>query len=483
MGSSTSRRYLAHGLLAGSTLLIAVAPAGARAEIRDLSLLQALSETYDSNPRLLAARARLRQNDEAVPEALAGWRPHVTLEGRIGPGLYQNRLDTLHYPEHRTPQDYELTVTQTLYASGRVSDALAQARARVLAQRSMLAAAEAQALLAAASAYLDVVRDREILALEHKQEAVLARTLRANTVELAAGNIAQSDLSQSEARLSRQRATRAAAVAQLAGSAALFEQAVGVQPGQLALPRSDLPMPSTEAEALRRAMAANPDLLAARHTMEASRLGIDRARDELLPQITLNGLIQRQRQYEYDLYSQSVNAVQALVQVTVPLYQGGAEYARIREAKQGNIEAQDLVEQAARDATRAVRTGWASLLAARDRIGDSAQATRADRIAEIGLAEQQQVGARTTIDLLNAQQETLTSEVSEITARTDLLQAELMLLDVTGGLTLQHLGMGQPGYDPNAHYREVHAQWAGETPPHDDQILPRKAPRPGDIGH
>ena len=458
------------------------AEAGVGAATRDLSLLQALQETYDTNPRLLAARARLRQTDETVPEALSGWRPHVTVEAQLGPGVYQNRIDRLHYPEHRAPQDYELTVTQTLYASGRVSDSLAQARTRVLAQRATLAAAEAQALLLAGAAYLNVVRDREILGLDRKQGAVLAHTLHANRVELAAGGIAQSDVAQSEARLEQQKAATASAVAQLAGSEAAFEETVGSRPGLLLLPAAEFPTAATETAAVGRAMEANPDMLAAQHTLEASRLGVDLARDALLPQITLNGLLERQRQYEYELYSQSVNVAQALVQITVPLYQGGGEFARIRQAKQGNLEAKEMVEQASRDAVRMVHMGWANLLAARERIGEGAAATRADRIAERGLAEQQQVGARTTIDLLNAQRETLASEVAEISARTDLLQSELMLLDATGGLTLEHLDPAAPRHDPKVHYRDVHAQWAGESPPDSAALSPRRKPQPGDIG-
>ena len=446
-----------------------------------MSLLQALDATYDSNPRLLAARSQLRQADEGVPTALAGWRPRIYLEGQIGPGVYQNRSDTLHYPEHRAPQDYELTLTQTLYASGRVSDALAIAKVRVLAQRATLAASEQQALLRAGSAYLNVVRDREILRLDRNLEAVLARTLRANGVELAAGAITQADVSQSEARLDRQRAATLAAAADVTGAEAAFENAVGIVPGEVTLPAAGFAMPPTETEALGMAQDANPELVAARHMMDASRLGIDLARDQLLPVVTLNGLLERQRQYEYELYSQSVNVAQALVQVIVPIYQGGAAFSAVRQAKEGNVQAQDLVDQASRDATQLVRTAWANMLAARERVDVEGRATRADLVAERGLAEQQSVGARTTVDLLNAQQETLSSQVAEITARTDLLAAELTVLDATGGLTVAQLDGTHPRYDALAHYRAVRSKWVGTSPPHPDRVWPAASPRPGDI--
>jgi len=468
-------------LLASSlaAVLLLPEPASADALPVPLTIEQALAAADQTNPQLLAARARLRQVDEGVPQALSGWRPHVSVEAQGGPGIYTTNTDAKYYPERRVPQDYELTVTQNLYTSGRVHDEVAQAKVQILAQRAMLAGSEAEVLLVAALAFLDVVRDRDILTLNRNQEVVVARTVTANRTELAAGAITEADLAQSEARLARQMAATSTARAQLETSEAGFEAAIGLHPGVLVLPAGDLPLPVTRETALALALQDNPALSAARRSLEATRLGVDIARDQLLPIISINGLVEHQRDYEYLMYNQRANAAQALLQFTMPLYQGGAEYSRIRAAKEGNVQAQELVAQAERQTRRIVVAGWANLLAARDRVQDAAAATRADRVAEVGLGQQQAVGARTTIDLLNAEQETLSSQVTEISARHDVLAAEIALLGAAGRLDSSALLPGATPYDPTAHYHQVHEKWIGTTPPGNAVLAPAHSPEPG----
>ena len=444
-----------------------------------MSMEQALTEADQTNPQLLAARAQLRQMDEGVPEALSGWRPHVSVVAQGGPAIYQTNTDATHYPERRVPQDYELRLTQNLYTSGRVHDEVAQAKVRVLAGRATLAASEALVLLTAGSAYLDVVRDRDILALDRNQEIVVARTVTANRTELAAGAITQADLAQSEARLARQKATTSLAATQLAASEASFQAAVGESPGLLTLPDDHLPLAGTREQVMAQALQSNPELQAARRSLEATRLSVDIARDQLLPIISISGLVEHQREYEYLMYNQRANAVQTLLQIIVPLYQGGAEYARIRAAKEGNVQAQELVEQAERQARRIIVTAWSGLVSSRDRVVDADAATRADRVAETGLGQQQAVGARTTVDLLNAEQETLSSMVSAVSARHDVLLAELVLLGATGQLDAATLLPSVRPYDPAAHYDRVHGKWFGTSPPNDTALAPIRSPEPG----
>ena len=452
-------------LLLGLSALGPAGTASAAGAPVPVSLEQALAAAEQTNPQLLAARARLRQVDEAVPQAVSGWRPHVSVEGQIGPGLYTSSEDHRNYPERRLPQDYELTATQNLYTSGRVHDQVLQAQLRVLAERAMLTAVEAQVLLLAATAYLDVVRDRDVLLLQRDQEAVLARTVAADRTELAAGAITPADLAQSEARRLRQRSAVSTAAAQVAASEAAFEAAVGVAPGALSLPDGEMAVPATEDAVLAEALRADPELVAARRSLEATRLGVDVARDELLPVLSVNALVEHQQDYEYLPFNERANAVQALLQLTVPLYQGGAEYSRIRAAKEGDEQARALVEQAARQTRQIVASGWAALQAARDRVRDAAAATAADRVAEAGLAQLQAVGARTTIDLLNAQQETLSSAVEEVSARHDVLAGDLALLGATGRLDAPALLPSVAPYDPRAHYDAVRGKWAGTSPP------------------
>ncbi len=438
---------------------VAPAPAGGQ------TLLQALALAYRTNPQLLAARAQLRGVDEGVTQAAAAWRPHVTVDAQAGFNTLDNSTDTLHRPENRTPEQFELEVDQYVFTSGRIASEVEQSKARVLAQRGSLLAAESTVLLLAGTAYLDVARDRRIVELERGEDAILARTLRASTIELNAGAVTPADLAQAQARLSDQQAATASVLATLQTSEASYEQQVGTAPGPVAMPAGDFPAPATREAAISRAMADNPDVLSSRGTLVATRLGVDIARDSLLPQVSLHALLQRRRQYEYDLYTQSTNAAQGLLQITVPLYQGGAEYSRIRQAKEQTIDAENLVQQAGRAARQQAIAAWATLEAARERLNRYELSERANRIALDGIARQQRVGARTVIDVLNAEQAVLASAVSAVIARHDVLTATLRLRDVTGSLDARDLGLDTPAYDPDRHYTEVHDKWIGTAPP------------------
>ena len=442
----------------------------ARAE----SLQEALSLAYETNPQLQAARAQLRQTDEGVPQAVAGWRPHVTVHAEAGSAVRNNTIDPRVMPEHLTPQDYEADLTQNLYTSGRVLSQVKQAREQVEMGRATLAAVEDDVLLAAATAFADVVRDRAIVALEAKQVAVLEHTVQASTVEVAAGEITEADRDEADARLANQRAIEAAAVATEQGSEARYEQQVGAVPGgDLTLPAQPLPAPEDEAEAIAEALAANPALIAARDAVAVSRLGVDLQIDELLPNIALHGIVERLREYEYESHAQRADEAQLTVVLTMPLYQGGLLYSRIRAAKESNVQMQALEDQQRRQARATTIEAWASLQAARIRLEQSETATRADRVAETGIAQQQGVGARTVIDVLIAEQDELTSEVAEVTARHDLVTSSLALLAVTGRLDYAHLDLLGPRYDPQAHFRTVRERWAGTAPPATALLEPR----------
>lgn len=436
------------------------------------TLADALRQAYQTNPQLAAARAQLRRTDEGVPQALSGWRPHVSIVAQAGSAVRNNSIDPRMMPERLTPQDYELNRTQNLYTSGQVTAQVKQAREQVEMGRATLAAVEDDVLLAAATAYADVVRDRAIVTLERRQVEVLSRTLHASTVEAAAGAITQADREQALARLANQRAAAASAIANEQVSEARYAQEMGAPPDTAALPTAPLPVAASEAEAVGEALADNPSLVAARDAVAVSRLGVDIQIDQLLPQIALHGVIERLREYEYESHAQRADEAQVTVELTMPVYQGGLLYSRIRAAKEDNVRYQDLEEEERRQARASVLSAWAALTAARVRVDESRTAVEADRVAEEGIGQQQTVGARTVIDVLIAEQDTLASEVAAVSADHDVLTASLTLLAVTGRLDPAHLEPGVVRYDPRAHFLAVREKWAGTSPPGDEAVRP-----------
>ncbi len=441
-------------------LLLGVARPG-----RAQSFDDALGQAYSYNPQLGAERQRLRETDEGVPRALSGWRPRVSFDGSIGHSTFDDSLDHAHVPEERVPQQALATVTQPLYTGGRVPAQVAQAEAMVRAERAQLLATESTVLLAAAGAYLDVARDERVVALDHNDVALLERTLRASEQQVRAGEVTETDAAQARARLADGRATLAMAEGQLASSRAVYEQQVGTPPGALDLPqRRFAGVPASRDAAIQLALTGNFDVAAARETQEASRLGVDVARAGLYPTVSLRAQAGRLRETDVQQLQQRDNIAEATVQLSVPLYQGGEVSAQTRQAREAAERARLQGDQAQRQARQLAVTAWELLTAAHERVRQEQASVAANEVALRGITRQQSVGARTLLEVLNAQQELFTANVNLVSAQHDEILSTLRLLSATGRLTAEQLGLPANIYDPVRHYHEVRDRWGGTTP-------------------
>lgn len=441
---------------------MALAPARGRAQ----SFEEALAQAYLYNPQLGAERKRLRETDEGVPRALSGWRPRVILNGSIGRSIVSDSIDP-HGIEHRYPQQATATLTQPVYTGGRVRAQVDQAEAQVRAERAQLQAVEAQVLLAAATAYLDVARDAQTVDLDRNNVAILDRTLHATELQVAAGEVTQADAAQARARVADARATLAAAQAQLATSRAAFEAQVGEPAGDLAVPQRFVPgLPATRESAVAEALASNFDVAAARETLAAARAGVDVARAGLHPTISLQGELARVKETDVQLPHQRDNVAEATVQLTVPLYQGGLVAAETRQARELADRSGLQRDLALRQARQLAAQSWDGLAASRERVRDAQDLVAANQVAARGIARQQSVGARTLIEVLNAQQELFSAQVALVSARHDALLQALRLMDATGRLSAEQLALPAAPYDPLRHYHEVRDRWGGtDIPP------------------
>ena len=454
----TARCFAAGALLA---CLCAGGPP-ARAQSFD----EALAQAYLYNPQLLAERQRLRETDEGVPRALSGWRPRVMVAGSIGRSVVSDSLDP-HGIEHRYPQEATASVTQPLYTGGRVAAQLGQAEAQVRAERAQLRATEGTVLLAAAGAYLDVARDAQVVELDERDAALLERTLHAAELQVQAGEVTQADAAQAQARAADGRAALAAANAQLAASRAAFEAQTGMPPGDLAIPAGRLPgLPATRDAAVAKAMEANFDVAAARETLDATRAGIDVARSALRPSVNVQGSLARVKSTDVQAPRQRDNVAEATVQLSIPLYQGGLVAAETRQAREAAGRTEQMLDLARRRARQLAATAWDAREAAAERVAQRQVSVAANEVAVRGITRQQSVGARTLIEVLNAQQELFAARVALVSARHDLVLETLRLLQAGGGLTAEALALPAPSYDPVRHYDDVRNKWGGlSTPP------------------
>lgn len=433
--------------------------AGATAQTLEETLVKA----YQENPTLRAERARLRATDEGVSQALSNWRPTVQVSGSYG---WERSDSTTSGPaakeaEVTEPVTGTLTVTQNLYRGGRTIAATEEAENNVKADRARLSSAEQSVLLSAATAYADVVRDQAVLDLSRNNERVLQRQLEATQDRFGVGEVTRTDVSQAESRLSRARADRISAEGNLTDSRAAYENAVGVLPGilQAAKPLTDLP--ASLQESIERAKTVNYGVIQTRYIEKAAQNNVREITGELLPTLTLNGSAQTAEETSTPRSESQTLSVTA--QVSMPLYASGSVTSRVRAAKQVVAQRRDEFNQAVRDAVEDATEAWQTLETGRAQIRAFSAAVKAAEIALEGVREEANVGSRTVLDVLDAEQELLDARVGLVRAMRDELVATYQLRQAVGELTAAKLGLPVELYNPENHYRRVRGKWWGLT--------------------
>ena len=448
-------------------LASAVLPAAAIFPAYGMSLKEALATAYATNPQIESARANARAADEEVAKADAGWRPNLSITGSEG---FQHIVT-----DHPTAPDDDRTLTsgtatlsQPLFRGGRTVAEIRRAKALVRAAQAQLANAEQTVLLDAVTAYVDVVRDLATLEYRRSNVQVLEDQLNATNIQLNAGAVTQTDQQQTQARLAVARAGLSSAEGNLATSRAKFERVIG-RPAESLDSMPGLPnLPGTMQEAIDRAITTSPALIAAQENSRAADYAVDAAVSQLLPQVSL------QLQYQYAKNSTILGVVptpgvtqrdaSAFVQVTVPLYQGGAEYAGIRQAKEQRSQLLANVADVDRQVRESTQAAWGTFMSAQASIASNELAVQANQSAVMGVIQEQRAGERSILDILNAQQELLGGQISLATAQHDATVAAFQLLAATGQLRAKTLALNVPLYDPAVHYNENESRWIGLGP-------------------
>lgn len=461
------RLRLMHGacVVAGIMLL---GPQIAQAE----TLKEALAATYRYNPQIDAERARLRGTDEEVARAMSGYRPIITGTADIS-RQYQRTKTTIGTDRSNTiPKDYGITLTQPIFNGFQTTNAVRESEAFVRAGRETLRAVEHQVMLDAVTAYMDVIRDQAIVRLRENNVNVLARELKAVQDRFAVGEVTRTDLAQSQARRALAVSSLDAARAQLKTSRATYERVVGHPPGNLVEPTPNAPgLPATLEEAVGAASQENPNNIAALYREQAARSTVDRIRGELLPQINLQADYGRTYDALDGLNSRQEDA-SVTGRVTVPIYEGGETRARIRQAKEQHVALLQEIEQFRTETQSIVTSVYAQMLAARaQRLSDQTQVD-ANRTALAGVREEEKVGQRTLLDVLNAELELLNAEVSLVTTRRNLVVLSYNVVASIGRLDALATGVASEVYDPEVHYKDVRREWFSTTITHGDGVAP-----------
>ncbi len=436
------------GLIAGS-----VPPAGAQ------TLAEALAAAYASNPTLRAARAGLRAANERVPQALSNWRPDIRVTGSVGKQRIDSESSSTSIDDRTTPLEATAEVSQPLYRGGRTEAATQSAENEVRAERSALVSVEQDVLLRAATAYMDVWRDQAVLELNISNERVLQRQLEATQDRFTVGEVTRTDIAQAETRLAVAQAERIAAEGTLSSSRAVYEEVIGSTPGTLQAPPQLEGLPAKLDEVVTLAVSRNPDVLAASFAEKAARRRVRELLGELLPTVEINASLSRAE--ETTQRDSDTERARVVAEVTVPLYQQGAVSSRVREAKQITNQRRIEIEETRRRTEQEAISAWQALQTAQAQIRSFEAGVRAAEIALEGVRQENAVGARTILDILDAEQELLDSKVNLVRAQRDDIVAGFRVLASVGRLTVRDLGLPVDVYDPEIDYRNVRNRWFG----------------------
>jgi len=413
--------------------------------------MEALIQAYQNNPTLQSQRASLRATDEGVPQALSGYRPNVEIVG--SGGYLVEGGDGVDGADSGAEYSGNLRVTQNLYTGGGTVADVMRAENTVKAERARLADTEQLVLLSAVQAYMNAYRDDSVLKLNINNERVLNRQLEATRDRFNVGEVTRTDVSQAEARVASATADRIQAEGNVQISRGIYEQVIGTLPSNLSKPKPVTNVPATRKDAIDIAQQNNPGVVAATYDERAAQNNVKLVKSDLLPKVDLVG--RGGRTSNYGTSDVTRDSASIMAELTVPLYQRGSVSSRVREAKQLAGRNRMRLIEAQRGATEDANNAWESLVTARARIRSISAAARANRIALEGVRQEALVGSRTVLDVLDAEQELLDSQVNLVVAERDEIVAQYQLMSALGRLTAQSLNLGTQYYDPDQHYKEV----------------------------
>ena len=436
----------------------------------------ALARAYENNPQLNAQRAIVRQSDEGVAQALSGYRPTLSATATLGaqytntteiippipPGLPNGAQFTIK--GDTDPRSVGVTGTQTLFNGLQTANRVRSAESQIFAARETLRVMEQSVLLAAATAYMDMSRDAANLEVQQSNMRVLERMLADTRNRFAAGQVTATDVAQAEAQLAAGEASLHAAESTLMTTRANYRRIIGNEPANLA-PASpvDRLSPPTLNAAIATGMAHNPTVTAALYGVDVAQLQVKIAEGALWPTLSLQGNVQQQ--FDANITTPKLFTATALLNLTIPIYQGGAEYSAIRLNKEVEGQRRLNVDQV-RDQSRAdVVQAWGQLEAAKAQIEAAKRQNSASERALNGVRNEAQAGQRTTLDVLNAQQALVNARVSLIVAQHDRVVASYSLLAAVGRLSATVLHLPVAIYDPAVHYFQVRDAWFGLRTP------------------
>ncbi len=411
-------------------------------------LYSVLAFTYENNPTILGQRIYLKSLDENMALAMSGYRPTASAQAAVS------------VDDESTPYGGQISANQNLFKGFNTVASVKSAENQIQAGRHQLSTIEQSVLLEAASAYVDVLRDQSVLELQIKNEQVLERDLETNRNRFEVGEITKTDLSQSEAQLAGARASRIAAEGDLKASRANYLAVIGMMPENLSVPQPlDMLMPLNFAEAKEIALSTNPQIISAKYIQRSLNDNVMVEKSALLPSLDIQALADKR--WNTGGVEDDTDEITAGLVLTIPLYDAGANRAKIRNAKQLSNQAKIDIVQVERNILKELEANWEQLKSSKAQIISIQSQISASELALNGVKQEFLVGSRTVLDVLNAEQALLDSRVALVQAVHAETIASFAVLTNLGRMNYAYLGLDVKPYNPQINYDDTKYKWIG----------------------
>lgn len=427
------------------------------------SINGALAKAYQNNSSLNYSRAGVRVTDEGVAIAKSGWRPRVGATGSVGASRQFGNVDI-------TTGSMGIQIEQSLFDGFQTGNNVAAAEARVRASNESLTNTEQDILLNAATAFVDVIRDRRIAVYRERNLEFLGEQVRAASSRFEVGEGTRTDVAQAQATQAAAQAQLSAARAQALASEAAYLSFIGDRPGRLDAPSPvNRLLPANLEQAMAIALQEHPAIKATQHLVDAADFSVKVAEGAMLPQVSAQagistGFRDSSLPGVTGGYSRTDSAAVGL-NLTVPIYQGGRASAQVRQAKESLGQTRIQVDVTRDQVRQAVTSYWTSYISTQQVISAQRELVSAAQLALNGVIEERNVGQRTTLDVLNAQADVISAQINLAVAERDLVAASYAILSAIGRLSPERLGLSVASYNPREHYDAVKDKWYGTKTP------------------
>jgi outer membrane protein len=454
---------LRSGICLGVVTCVAFAATAVQAE----SLPEALAKAYQTNPQLNAERARQRATDENVPQALAGYRPQILASLSGGLQAVRNLLpDNTVQSATLKPWQIGVTVTQVLFNGFKTANSVRVAELQVQSGREALRNVGQGVLLDAVTAYTNVLANQTLVEAQRANVAFLRETQGITQKRLNAGDVTPTDTAQAEARLNRGLADLNAAEVSLAISQATYAQVIGNPPAQLRPAETvDRYLPRSRDDATNLAFREHPAVMAAGFDVDVASTTIRVAESSLMPSVTVQGNASHSSQSDPTLSTFATDQASIIGQLNQPIYDGGTTASQTRQAKEVTAQSRLVLDQVRNQAKTAAISAWVANEGAKIAVSASESEVRAAAVALAGVQKEAAGGQRTTVDVLNSQQDLISARARLIGAQRDRVIASYTLLSAIGRLDVKTLSLNTPDYLPEVHYHQVRDAWQGLRTP------------------